>query len=557
MMFLARTIFLFLLSAVASAGASSVILPSIETPLPFGINVISLPPPARVNLTSPRTVDLLTAELRKPETTPDRKAELIADLARTQLQSAAIPLINAAGDPDPAIRACVAQALASLADPSTSDAIKRLSIDNDPEVRAEADRAAGALHLQDLVSAGIRDPESEVVCASLSVAADPQAGEIAARLADPEINIRVAAINAVARADLQRRFRCRRCAPRQGSRHEHRSRPGIGVIGAASHANDVVKLLSDPHPTVRREATMALVGVLSPADAQSLAIKMLADDDESVRTSAALTLAKVPGLAAVVPLVKQLSDPYVPLHDAARSALLAAGSAAIPAAENLLDDPNPRRREDGSWLLGTLHNPTAFHRHLALLNDPDWNVVAQAAESLGEIGDSSAGPKLQQTFERACNLISGTEVPTAPAAVAATNAIVSAVQLRFAPIVPEVTPLILKRGDYPPNVRAAAIWAVGILGAPDESNIFRQLHNLIEDPFEAGDVKIESVKAVGNRKSLDGKSVFDSAAAVMTSDEQLAIVHWSEDRLYGSVTPFSLPVEKFIADTSITDQVGN
>jgi HEAT repeat protein len=556
-MFFGRTILPVLLSAAAVAGASSVNLPSIETPLPFGINVIPLPPPARVNLTSSRTVDLLATELRKPETTPDRKAELIADLARTQLQSAATPLIDAAGDPDPAIRACVAQALASLADPSESDAVKRLSTDNDPEVRAEADRAAGALHLEELVSAGIHDPDTDVVCASLSVAGAPQSAEIVTRLTAPDIDIRIAAINAVARADLTANADAVAALLRKDLATRIAAVRALAVIGAASHAHDILKLLSDPHPTVRREATIALVSVLSTADAQSYAIEMLADGDLTVRTSAALDLAKVPGPDAVSLLVKQLSDPYVPLHDAARSALLAAGGAAIPAAENLLDDPNPRRREDASWLLGTLRSSAGFHRHLALLDDPDWSVVAQAAKSLGEIGNPSAASKLQQTFERARALISGTELPTTPAAIAATNAIVSAVQLGYTPITPEVSPLILKRGDYPSNVRAAAVWAVGILGAPDESTVFRQLHNLIEDPFEAGDVKIESVKAVGNRKSPDGKSVFGSAAAVTSSDEQLAIVHWSQDRLNGAVTPFSLPPEKFIADTSITDQSAN
>jgi len=102
-------------------------------------------------------------------------------------------------------------------------------------------------------------------------------------------------------------------------------------------------------------------------------------------------------------------------------------------------------------------------------------------------------------------------------------------------------------------LRSAALWAVGIVGAPDESNIFNRLSTLIEDPFDTDDVKIEAIKAVGNRKSVEGKAIFESASKFVDLNEARAIIHWSQDRISGSITPFSLPPQSWRAETSITD----
>ncbi len=458
-----------------------------------------------------------------------------------------------ASDGNPLVRASTAEALGAMGDPAAAAALTQLSSDSEPEVRAAADRSAAALSLETLVSAGIGDADSDVVCASLSVADATHAREIAGRLNDSNIDIRLAAIRAVARNHLT--ADAKTLAGLLGGDVATRVAAvrALGLIDAQSNAKDVVKLLSDSNPTVRREATIALVDVMAPSDAQSLAIKMLDDNDESVRTSAALALAIVPGQPAVIPMSKQLSDPYVPLHDAARAALVAAGSASVSAAVSLLDSPDPRRREDGSYLLGVLRSPAGFQRHLQLLHDSDWSVVAQAAKSLGEISNPAAGPELEQTYVCARDLISGTESPTQPAAIAATNAIVSAAQLGYGPIGSAASSVIFRRGDYPSNVRSAAVWAMGMVGANEEANIFEQLQGLVADPLEAGDIKIEAVKAVGNRKAAAGRPLFDLAAKMLSSDEELAIIHWSQDRLNGTASPFSLPPEKFVADTAIRD----
>jgi HEAT repeat protein len=125
-----------------------------------------------------------------------------------------------------------------------------------------------------------------------------------------------------------------------------------------------------------------------------MAIKMLGDADPTVRVAASDLLAAAPTPAGIGPLVEQLGVAYEPLHLSARAALLASGPLTIDAAVKLLDHADPRRREDGSYLLGELRNDAALQRHIALMDDKDWGVVRQAAWSLGLIGRTEAIPAI-------------------------------------------------------------------------------------------------------------------------------------------------------------------
>jgi HEAT repeat protein len=543
---------------VVSAFSGTIDLPPIDKPLPFGIDVIPLPPPPSSNDTNPRTVQLLAEELQLPGTMPDRKAELIGDLGHTQLAVALAPLCKAASDSDPTIRAAIARAIGMIHDPNSGNTeareeIARLAVDVDAQVRAEAIRSAAAFGMQNTVTAGIQDGDPDVVAAALSVAGIEQSQALMPRVADPDERLRILAIDAVARARIATE------ADAVAAQLDADVPTRIEAIGALSavnstrHAQDILKMLSDVHPTVRREATTALPNILSASDAQSHAIAMLSDGDESVRTAAALVLVEVPGPAAVAPLSEQLSDPYLPLHDAARTALLATGNATVQVAANLLGDRNPRRREDGSYLLGMLASGAAFEQHVKLLDDTNWLVVAQAAKSLGQISNPAAAPDLVRALDRAISAIAKAGPGNSEAAsMVATNAVVSAAQLGYAPIGAKVKAYIFQKSIYPSNLRSAAIWAIGVVGTTDEASVFGQLPSLVEDPLEALDVKIEAIKAVGNRKSAVGHAVFSGGNDPNAAGEKLAIIHWCKDRINGTVTPFSLPARKFVADSSVT-----
>src|SRR5205814_9352821 len=105
---------------------------------------------------------------------------------------------------------------------------------------------------------------------------------------------------------------------------------------------------------------------------QARAIQMLSDTDPTVRQAAAEVLTPVPSPAALEALVAQLGESYRRLHEATRQALIhprdpSVRDAVIQIAAKMLDDPDPRRREDASFVLGHLHSDAAIQRHIELL----------------------------------------------------------------------------------------------------------------------------------------------------------------------------------------------
>ncbi len=534
-------------------------LPPIDKPLPYGSTVLEPLNAERINETTTRTVQLLTAELTRSNQPRERRAELISDLARTDLDAAVTSIVAAASDDDAVVRAAVGLGLAKLKRPAGADAVVKLATDTDPNVRAAAVTAAGAIGRGDLVTAGLNDADPIVVTAALAVATADQAPAITARLVSQDDGVRLLAIETIGRIGLASAGADVAKQLTTDVATQITALDALGKIKATAQGPAVVERLKHAHPSIRRAAIGALVGVLPASDAQSQSIAMLADGDESVRTAAALSLAKVPGPAAIEPLVKQLADGYKPLHIAAREALIAIGQPVIPAAVRLLDDPSPRRREDGSYVLGTLASHEGYARHVALLKDTDWAVVAQVAKSLGPIGDPTAGDPLTQTVVRAT-----TASPPAASdpsgtllidrARAATNAIVSAGQLGHVPVGEVAAKLIPQRLTISSDVRAASVWVIGIVGCPDQDRVFGSFPGIIANLEESGDVKVEAVKAVGNRKYSKGLSWLNPESNPMLADGvMLALTHWSRDRIAGKVTPFELPPELWRADVSISD----
>ena len=87
----------------------------------------------------------------------------------------------------------------------------------------------------------------------------------------------------------------------------------------------------------------------------------------------------------------------------------------------MLNHPDPRRREDGSQILGRLKSLYAIERHVALLSDSDWGVVTQAAKSLGQIGGREAKSAVGAWATRIARLsaeVSANNLPAAHSAAA-------------------------------------------------------------------------------------------------------------------------------------------
>jgi HEAT repeat protein len=529
-------------------------LPSIDKLLPYGVNVISLPPAVRRNDTSPRTVALLAADLVRPGQTVERRVILVSDLGATDLPQALEPLKHAAGDASAQVRAAVGMALAKLHLPESGEVIGKLMTDESPAVRAEAVRAAGAIGRGDLVTAGLNDADPNVVAAAESVATIEQAAAVSARLRSDNDAIQVLALRAMGRiGDKTQAGATAALLSSDSLPTRIAAIDTLAALKATEHAPAIVQLLKNDHPTIRRQALTALLQLLPAEQAQTHAITMLKDADPTVQTAAAIVLANAPTALAVDPLVLALSSDYPPLHDAARSALVAIGSASVPAAESLLGNADPRRREDGSYVLGMLASHAGYDKHLQLLDDADWRLVQQVAVSMGQIGDVAAGPALVKTVNRSLDPASLTTSPDMQVRFeVAIDALVAGGKIGYAPM-GDLAATIFPAKTTSSQTRAAAIWVVGAVGASNTEAAFAQFPGLIADRFEAAEVKVEALKAIGNRRYAKGMPQLQEASVQFQGGSVGAMVHWCIDRLNGKVTPFINPPKPWRADVSITD----
>jgi HEAT repeat protein len=528
-------------------------LPSLDTVLPYGMNPIQLPPPVRRNDTSPRTVELLAADLARPGQTVERRTVLVTDLGSTQLPQALVPLLRAAADTDPQVRTAVAMALAELKMPESGETVARLMTDEVPAVRAQAVRAAGAIGRGDLVVAGLNDANTAVVAAALTMATSDQTAGVEARLNADNQAIRVLALRAIGRIGDESAADAVAALLSGPIPTRIAAIDALAALKATGHAKAVIYLLENEHPTVRRQALAALVDLVPAAQAQARGIAMLNDADESVRTAAAILLAKLPTADAIGPLVKALATDYPPLHEAARAALVAIGQATEPAAAGLLTNADPRRREDGSYLLGMLASHAGYDQHLQLLNDAEWLVVKQAAISMGQIGDVAAGSALVQTVKRAIDQSTLADSPDMAIRFdAAVEALVAAGKVGYQPA-GDVAAAIFPKKTTSSETRAAAIWVVGVVGVSNPDKVFGLFPGLLNDRFEAADVKAEALKAIGNRRYAKGLPLLEAAGGQFSSGSYGAVVHWSIDRIHGKVTPFVDSVLPWRADVSIID----
>src|SRR5207244_2517569 len=161
------------------------------------------------------------------------------------------------------------------------------------------------------------------------------------------------------------------------------------VASTDGHDKQIVSRLVDLQSPAKRCAIRALgrrkalVGAAVVADAlQSSDLPIVVAAIESLaEMKAAGTTSKVrallhhehPTADMVSSLIAQLGAGYPPLNTAARNALIAAALNQIPsateAAVRLLTDPDPRRREDGSFILGGIGSDAALEQHIQLLQE--------------------------------------------------------------------------------------------------------------------------------------------------------------------------------------------
>src|SRR5262249_12261205 len=140
-----------------------------SAPLGYGKEGLNIPQALQVNVTSPRTVELL-GEILSVETMRHRRVEIIRDIGACRMPQGLKYLVQGFSDSDPAIRAETSPAASALGDRIVLPKLEKLLRDPEATVRREAVLAGGRLGDESFFARGLDDPEPEVAAAACLIA---------------------------------------------------------------------------------------------------------------------------------------------------------------------------------------------------------------------------------------------------------------------------------------------------------------------------------------------------------------------------------------------------
>jgi HEAT repeat protein len=237
--------------------------------------------------------------------------------------------------------------------------------------------------------------------------------------------------------------------------------------------------------------------------------------------------------------------------------------ATISAAAQMLAHANPRRREDASHVLGRLRSDAAIDRHIALMTwnpaapaKSDWAVIAQAAESMGLIGDGRGVDQLMTLVKAAPQALPTLQRPQRhDMSRAMASALVAAARLGHEPAMAEAVRILkLDPDDCPSNIRAPAAFAIGVLteagkAPPPDVNFFA----VYGSPYESHDTKLEAIKALGNMRHAGSADRLKQISEADATPDLRWIAHWSHARSANVKVPYTPPTERRQAPVTISD----
>lgn len=152
---------------------------------------------------------------------------------------------------------------------------------------------------------------------------------------------------------------------------------------------DVLALLADENPYARRQAAHVLSKVGDPSFAPHL-VDVIADEHPDVAIKAYRAAANTGNAEVVAPLVARLADGDQLQRDALTVALATLGELAVPALVDALADPDAEVRAHAADTLGHLGSPEADPAADALArlaSDADAQVALAAVSALGQLGE--------------------------------------------------------------------------------------------------------------------------------------------------------------------------
>jgi len=562
-----------LFAAVLHATATSAdVLP--DGRLDYGLEGLPIPPAPWRNGTSPRTVQLLGDAVSRAKTLADA-VRYTREVAACELASSIAPLKNLMKDSRPEVRAEAIAGFSTLCRSRFTELKLRDAIASDKEIVAavqaalsDSNASVRAAALNSLVAiSGTSEPalerslakpeDAEVFRVALRLAATPQhAKAIAGVWSKLDARMQLVAAEALGRCGDAAHAPLAMPLLKGGIPEKVAGLHALGGMKATEERAAVEGALNDGVATVRREATLALAGVVDADSRRATALRMLKDTDPTVRQAAVTVLANVTTPEVLEPVAGQLGDEYKPLYDAAKSLLstqkdAAVKQAAIALGAKLLENSSPRRQQDGSFILGAYRSDAALEKHIAIVEGstaekPDWQLIAQAADSLGRIGRAEAKPALARLSHEAKKAVKSGDGDYRSAV---SYAIISSARLGDASVLPDCQ--VGTNGSAmttPVDLRAAGCFGIGLIGSPATAGSLPGIIAGEMDPLEA---KLEAVKAIGNLKSKGQLKALGHDK--MLSHEMLWLAHWARNRSNGEDVPFEPDVVSWRADVSIMD----
>lgn len=553
------------------------VTPQTTMPSGYGSQGVVYPPGIPFNQTPPRTVELIAQALRRAKL-PSDQAHYLHELGVTRMKQAAPFVATYLDNSDPTLRAVAAGAAGIIADPSLANGVNKLLGDSDPVVRRAA--LTASLLLTDdqaaksqIIARMLKDEQPSVVIDALSLANASDAVQIAVLLAAARPPIAAEAIktlarvHAVAQASVIAPFLKSDDLPVQSA-----AITAVGQLGDASQLPTIIPLLHAASPSIRRDAMIAFVQLAPEWQQHKVAMEVLASDpDPTVREAACGTFARYPLASSVDLLVKQLSDPYIPLHDAARAALSHTASDAMTAdiishAVALLHQDNQRRKEDGSYLLGHYRSEAALQDHIALIHGypsgdtgpVDWDLYTQAVRSLGRIGNIKAGPPLIPLLAVA-PITMGELMNSRVSLDAEEAALVTVGQLKFTDALPQVWRIVNGDGQIEPkNMRGAAVWALGALTSSNDPKSNEAFIGIVAGfKSDSPSAVFEASKWLGLRHVAAAADSLKIAAAQETDPLARFTAHWAYQKITDTTISYTPPNIPYTPETSIVDLTGS
>jgi len=221
----------------------------------------------------------------------------------------------------------------------------------------------------------------------------------------------------------------------------------LEALGPAGADDALLEALQSKDPSTRLHAAVALS---SSGGARALA-SLLAQLDGDDEVDRAALIAAIGGILARAPsaeAIEKLDATLLLSVGAERDGLLEAiGRAPVATAVRILirtarsEEPFDRRAA-ASMFSGHAHDPSAIAATRGLLGDPDSSVRAQAAWSLGTIGDTSDLARLEALAGAAEDDIAANAVAAMGRIVARERAPERATAMRLCPMLSRGSPLV-------------------------------------------------------------------------------------------------------------------